>query len=121
MPNTNKERAAEYGRRYRETHREQAREHRKSTGRGVTLKMRYGITLEDFNAILEAQNNTCAICLTPYSEETSKRFCVDHNHRTGQVRGILCKNCNLALGFALENIDTLLKMAEYLNRHRGAQ
>lgn len=54
------------------------------------LRKRYGVTLEQFNAILAAQGNVCAVC-----KEGNKVFCLDHNHKTLKVRGILCLACNL--------------------------
>lgn len=63
---------------------------------GVRLKARYGITLEDYEALLVKQNGVCAIC----EEEckTGERLSVDHDHETGAVRGLLCRACNFRLG-----------------------
>src|SRR5262245_42197596 len=60
------------------------------------LKRTFGITLEDFDAMLEAQGGGCAICGRPALEGTSLH--VDHEHETGVVRGLLCFTCNGALG-----------------------
>lgn len=68
------------------------------------LKRDYGITLEE----REAMGNTCAIC---GREENPS---VDHDHQTGQVRGILCRSCNLALGHFGDNTDRMLKAIKYL-------
>lgn len=56
------------------------------------LKARYGLTPDDFDALFASQGGRCAICL-----EVPARPCVDHNHETGQVRGILCHFCNIRL------------------------
>lgn len=66
------------------------------------IKYRYGITREEWETRFEAQNGTCAICDQPCS--TGHRLVVDHNHETGQVRGLLCKACNFQLG-VLEKIE----------------
>lgn len=56
----------------------------------------YGITLEQYNAMLAAQNDVCAICGTPPMEK--RRLVVDHCHRSGRVRALLCGPCNTQLG-----------------------
>lgn len=66
--------------------------------KGQLLK-RYGLTIEDYNRILEEQNSRCGICgRTDSGRKTSKRLCVDHDHETKRVRGLLCNNCNLGIG-----------------------
>jgi len=86
---------------------------------GAELKKRYNITSEDYYALLEQQNKKCAICGNP---ETTKRkgkvwrLSVDHDHKTGKVRGLLCQNCNKMLGNAGDQISTLLSGAKYLNK-----
>src|SRR5262245_57445902 len=61
--------------------------------RSVELK-RYGITLAEYDALLEKQGGVCAIC----RKHSKRRLCVDHCHRTGMIRGLLCDSCNLGLG-----------------------
>lgn len=86
------------------------------------LKNLYGITLDDYNLLLEKQNGKCAICkleeriLDPRIQQT-KRLAVDHNHDTGQVRGLLCGNCNKNLG-VLENQDFVSRAANYLKQYK---
>jgi hypothetical protein len=87
----------------------------KSKIRKYSLKHNYGITLEDYNALLEKQERSCAICKSKeVNRKTDKNFCVDHNHKTGEVRGLLCHSCNAMLGKAKENSDTLRNAAAYL-------
>ena len=74
-------------------------------------KYLYGITPEDFGFFLGKQENKCAICGTQH--DNNYRWCVDHDHKTGAVRGVLCTKCNTALGF-IETID-INKFLEYLN------
>lgn len=76
------------------------------------LKTKYGLTLDDYNRRLDEQNGTCAIC----DQSPDKgRLVVDHSHVTGEVRGLLCNSCNLALGLARDNPELLRKMAAYLD------
>jgi len=75
------------------------------------LKYRYGITADQYEQLLDRQGGRCAICdKTP----TNKRLSVDHDHETGEVRGLLCSNCNHLLGLAQDSIDTLNKAIGYL-------
>jgi hypothetical protein len=73
---------------------------------------RYGLTGEMFDSLLRAQGGVCAICGTG---GFSKRGpCVDHNHLTSKVRGILCSHCNSALGHLKDSISIAKKAIEYL-------
>lgn len=63
--------------------------------RNQMYKMRYGITIEDYNRMLEEQDNVCAICK---KDDGNRQLAVDHNHTTGLVRGLLCMKCNIMLG-----------------------
>lgn len=74
------------------------------------LRARYGITLEQFEAILESQGGVCAVC-----KQGDKVFCVDHNHKTLKIRGIICLNCNLrVIGGARDRDELLVNAAEYV-------
>lgn len=75
------------------------------------LRRSYGITVEQYESMLAAQGGVCAICGGP---QTGKNWHVDHDHETGEVRGILCHGCNHALGGARDNPDTLIAAAKYL-------
>jgi hypothetical protein len=74
------------------------------------LRRRYGITRDEVDAMIEAQGGTCAAC-------AGKPEHVDHDHRTGKVRGILCFNCNQALGNVRDNTAVLSGLLSYLRRH----
>lgn len=78
------------------------------------LKYLYGITLEEYQDKLEKQGNGCAICGVKIPGGNGKHFYVDHNHTTGQVRDLLCHNCNFVIGYAKEDIDILQAVIRYL-------
>lgn len=68
----------------------------------------YGVTDDQFKNMLAQQNNACAICFE------RKELVVDHNHTTGNVRGLLCKNCNLGIGHFSESQEALTSAINYL-------
>ena len=78
------------------------------------LKNVYGITLEDYNLMFEKQEGKCFGCKTSHSE-LKRGLLIDHNHTTGKVRGLLCDNCNKALGCVKDNISVLTNLITYLN------
>lgn len=87
------------------------------------LKINFGITLEKYNQMLEAQNGLCAICgkeETSIDIRTNNKFAlaVDHNHKSNKVRGLLCGSCNKTLGHVKDNIFILEKAIDYL-KSRG--
>ncbi len=75
------------------------------------LKSEYGITIKDYFSILNEQNECCAIC---GNRTDAKRLAVDHCHKTGKVRGLLCSNCNLGLGCFKDDKNNLKKAIDYL-------
>ena len=83
--------------------------------KNVVLKQKYGITLEQYQNLLDKQQNRCAICKID-KNLTRKRFCVDHCHITGTVRGLLCTPCNTLLGRSKDNIELLTSAISYLKR-----
>jgi len=86
--------------------------------RDAHLKNRFGIDSNCYDYILKEQDNVCAICNknNPINEKTgkSKRLAVDHDHNTGIIRGLLCHQCNIALGSFNDNIENLKWAIEYL-------
>ncbi|MGQ0824388.1 MAG: endonuclease VII domain-containing protein [Actinomycetota bacterium] len=83
---------------------------KKLSDRKSHLKRKYGLTLDDFDLMLAAQGGGCAIC----GERNADN--VDHNHTTGVVRGILCFNCNAAIGQLGEDSNRLAAAISYLDR-----
>lgn len=81
--------------------------------RNQMYKMRYGITLEEYNAMLKLQGDVCAIC---NKTDGTRELAVDHNHTTGAVRGLLCKACNIMVA-QIESANHILDNAkEYLGK-----
>jgi hypothetical protein len=85
------------------------------------IKHKFGLTLEAWEDLFDAQGRACAICKSPTPNGTAGRngmptWATDHNHETRKVRGILCNNCNHGLGHFKDN-QTLLRLAiEYLDK-----
>jgi hypothetical protein len=73
------------------------------------------LTPEQFSAALEKQGGVCAICRRPPAQD--RLLCIDHNHQTGQVRGLLCGSCNRAIGLLGDNLGRVLAAAEYLKQY----
>jgi hypothetical protein len=91
---------------------------RAAINRGWTLRKTYGITAEEYQAMIVAQNNKCAICHVEFvgvkEEPKSQRPHVDHNHDTRWVRGLLCSNCNFGIGYLKEDIIRMQSAIEYV-------
>jgi hypothetical protein len=91
--------------------------------RNRNLLSRYGISGDEYQTLLANQNFACPICEVEISEtleyKGKRSVVVDHNHDTGEVRGVLCSGCNLVLGHARENTTILYKAIVYLSE-RGA-
>jgi hypothetical protein len=94
----------------------------KHADREDKLKRRFGLTLKDYDQMLEAQDGVCAVCGNPETYKQNGicvRLSIDHNHNTGLVRGLLCRACNVVLGLIDENKERLLELALYLEKHNG--
>ncbi len=74
---------------------------------------KYGLTLEGYNRLSAAQNGLCKICNQP--PRPRKRLVVDHDHKTGAVRGLLCNHCNSGIGFFRDNTAWLSSAITYLD------
>jgi len=85
------------------------------------LKIKFGITQNEFNKLLNAQNFKCKICGEKYNMSIDKvgrvrpNFHIDHNHKTGEIRGLLCSKCNLGIGYFKDSKELLIKAARYLS------
>lgn len=83
--------------------------------RNWVLKNKYGISFTDYEYLFEKQKGVCAICgEPPDGGESTKMLCVDHCHKTGKVRGLLCHKHNSAIGLLGDNVELVRKALEYL-------
>ena len=80
------------------------------------LLRKYGIDVDDYDRMVESQNNKCKICGTDEPRGIGG-WKVDHCHSTGKVRGLLCNNCNLGLRYFKDNTKSLQAAIEYLNEY----
>lgn len=95
--------------------------------RHASIKHKFGITIQDYIQLSEKQEHKCAVCLKPETiidlrivpTDKRKNLAVDHNHTTGKVRGLLCTRCNFALGYMLEDFDSILRLAKYIQTHNN--
>jgi hypothetical protein len=95
-------------------YRARLRDAKRTNARRSFLKVKYGISLEDYDAMLARQGGVCAACKN--KKRRSERLCVDHCHVTGKVRGLLCRNCNFGLGLFRDDADLVEAAAAYLRR-----
>ena len=79
--------------------------------RDADLRRTFGITLEDYDVMLAAQEGGCKICGKVC--KTGRRLAVDHDHETGKVLGLLCYSCNMKLGWFESHADEVLKYLTY--------
>lgn len=100
-------RAAVHARQWRRNNPDRAKDH--------DLKRNMGLPLGTYATMLQAQNGCCAICGCD-KPKGKGRFHVDHCHDTGKIRGLLCSNCNLAIGHFRHSLATLVSAINYLSR-----
>lgn len=109
--NNNRDKSTVRRRKYRENNREKDN----LTKLVWRIKRNFGISLEERDNILRSQDGKCAICGT--DNFTSKGICIDHNHMSGKIRGILCSRCNSGLGMFIDSRDIIIKAYWYLDKH----
>jgi membrane-associated HD superfamily phosphohydrolase len=107
----------EYSKKYRKIHREERKEDCRKyhqNHKDLEINQRrlreYGITEDEFKYLLKKQDGRCAIC----KNNLISKICIDHNHVTGEVRGLLCNPCNMALGLLKDDIIVLTNALKYL-------
>ena len=83
--------------------------------RNTKFKALYGITLEKYKEMFEAQNGCCAAC-GRHQDILPNALCVDHDHSGSEIRELLCTQCNLAVGNMNDDYETALKVADYILR-----
>lgn len=114
-PNKMSENSRSYRVRFPEKH--------KRSDRNTHLKRLYGLTIEDYDRILENQGGVCAICkatehVIDKRTGEARRLSVDHSEITREVRGLLCKACNTSIGAMKEDIEIFNSAIEYLKKHK---
>ena len=95
---------------------EERKAHRREMARAVNLAWKHGLTPEQFDALWDSQDGRCAICRCVLTKGT-REVHVDHSHKTGAIRGILCGSCNRGLGMLKDSIDNLESALMYLRSH----
>lgn len=90
----------------------------KESARRRQLKFVYGITEEDYQRMLVEQGGACAICQATENKYAGefRSFAIDHNHDTGDIRGLLCNQCNRGLGMLGDTVESLNRVVAYLER-----
>ena len=93
--------------------------HQKQYHRNQGLKYSYGISAEEYGSMLKIQGGRCKICGCEKNTRVDREMAlaVDHDHKTGKVRGLLCDKCNRGLGFFRDNPALLLQAISYLEGH----
>jgi hypothetical protein len=97
---------------------EKHREKRILCTRAGQYKKLYGITIEQYWEMVNQQNNLCAVCKNP---PNINNLAVDHCHKTGKVRGLLCQSCNSGIGKLRDNKELLLAAIQYLDKYNVDQ
>jgi len=91
------------------------------TSRERGLRVLYGITLQQYEVMLQTQNGVCAICKNPEiavnKRNKIRNLSIDHNHTSKKIRGLLCHLCNRALGLLKDSPDICKRAAQYLETH----
>ena len=93
-------------------------ERQRKIHKGAQLRYKYGLTPEQYQAMLVAQSGGCAICGADSPGCGRTYFSVDHCHASGRVRGLLCSNCNSGIGLLGDSASTVAKALAYL-QHAG--
>lgn len=121
----NKELCQELNRKFKANNPEKIKQYQKSFKtknpnyfKNKHLEYSYGIPLDEYDRMYSNQHGRCCICGKHSDETHRKRLFVDHCHKTGKIRGLLCQQCNTALGMASDDIDILCAMIGYLSEHK---
>jgi hypothetical protein len=139
--NNDKEKQREYSARWRKNNLERSRAQQRKAANAKNARMRadpirhakykeyqknvhmkrlYGITVAEKEAMMKGQNGLCLACASPFStmQDGFRNPVVDHDHKTGKVRGILHNKCNRALGIFGDDIDGVMRVLAYLQRQQ---
>lgn len=108
--NRNRQKIQKVHRKYQKKNNDRIYKQRKESGKDWEYKLKhlYGLSLEEYNNMLNKQKNKCLIC------GINKKLDIDHNHKNGKVRGLLCQKCNKGIGLLKENELILFNSIKYL-------
>ena len=85
------------------------------------LRTKYQLTIQDYEELWNQQEGKCVICNSLFTKTRGPKFAnIDHDHRTGKIRGILCHNCNTGLGKFNERIDVLTQAIYYIQKNEAS-
>lgn len=93
-------------------------EKRRTQAKWGAIKQKFGLSRQEWEGMFKQQGGACAICNIVLADSIRTRACVDHDHSTGKVRGLLCPNCNQALGLIGDDLSAAENAVAYLKRHR---
>ena len=118
----NKEKYKLANKKYRAANKEKVKETNRIWWRANKQRIaaaKYGLTLEQYQILVEESQGFCPICnvALDFEKKGSAQACIDHNHKTGEVRKLICNRCNLLLGKAEDSPVLLRKAADYLESH----
>ena len=77
-----------------------------------TARRKFNLSEAEYNTLINRSQGLCEVCNIPMGDKR----CIDHDHVTGEIRGVLCNNCNTALGLVGDNVTTLTKLIQWLER-----
>lgn len=119
----NSERLNKYSKEYYKANKQKALEYNslnKEWQYRLRIFRRFGITPEIYDEMFKTQGGLCAICHQPETKKLKGKvisLAIDHNHKTGKIRKLLCHKCNVAIGLLDENKDRILNCHKYLESH----
>lgn len=89
---------------------------RKNQKRQIESRLiwKYSLSMEEFQKLSESQGNKCLICKVSAEHLSLKKLYVDHDHKTGEIRGLLCRSCNIGIGMMKDNPEILRNAINYL-------
>jgi len=119
----NKEKQMAYAKEYYKQNKEKIKEYyanRKEQTAAYYRDKRYKLSTEDYYGMLEKQENKCKLCFMEFNTDDTKVTspCVDHCHTTDKIRGLLCRRCNMGLGYFKDNTVTVTRAINYLQENR---
>lgn len=103
---------------YTKKHREKYGETYKEKARNIKYQLSYGIGTKEYNVLFDQQSGRCAICGEKESHGRSEHLFINHCHKSGKIRGLLCNLCNGGIGKLKDNPNIIENALEYLKLHQ---